>query len=59
MEIVIPLRDTDEWERFVEWNREAVLEIYPTIAAALKAACEGGIAFGGGAQPIVRVFFVD
>ena len=55
----IPLHDMDEWQDFATANEDALLEIYPDLAAACKAACEGGITLGGGAQPIFEIRFVD
>jgi hypothetical protein len=54
-----PLADMAEWEAFAEANEYSLLEMYPTIGDALKAACDGGLVMGGGASPIVHVYFVD
>lgn len=55
----VPIRDMDGWAEFFAANREALLGIYPDEAAALKAACDGGIMLGGGAAPAFFVHFVD
>lgn len=58
METIL-LADMDAWEAFAEANRDALLEMYPTIAAAEAAACQGGIVLGGGAAPAFYVRFAD
>lgn len=51
------LADMDAWEDFVENNREPLIEQYGTIEAALKVCLDGGMRLGGGAAPIVDVYF--
>ena len=57
--IFLPLHSEDDWTEFAEANRDALLDMYPDLDAAHKAACEGGIVLGGGAAPMVEVRFVD
>ena len=53
------IRDLDHWTAFADANKDALLEIYPDLDAAKKAACEGGIELGGGAMPLTHIRFAD
>jgi len=55
----IGLENEAEWNEFSSANLEALLEIYPDLGAAHKAACDGGIQLGGGASPEFFIHFVD
>jgi len=55
----IPLFDMGDWAEFWTANAEALVEVYETEDAALRAACCGGLVIGGGAAPLFRVAFVD
>lgn len=57
--VTLMLSDMDAWDVFVEHNRDAIESEYGTVDRALIAACEGGLRLGGGASPIVDVFFDD
>jgi hypothetical protein len=57
MKIDITLETTDDWTVFSEANSDALLEIYPNLDAAMKAACDGGIQMGGGAAPEFFIHF--
>jgi hypothetical protein len=51
------LADMDEWDSFVANNQDAILERYDSVNDALRHACDGGLALGGGAAPSFVVVF--
>lgn len=53
----IILADLDAWATFAVANREALVETYGSVDAALKHACDGGLTLGGGAAPLFHVTF--
>jgi hypothetical protein len=55
----IELRDMDAWAVFAHANRDALIEHYRTIDNALAHATQGGLVLGGGAAPLIEVFFND
>ena len=57
--IDVLLDDLNDWDEWAADNHEALIEDYGTIDNALKHACDGGLRMGGGAAPIIDVFFVD
>ena len=55
----ILLADMDAWWDFADANREALVSQYGSIWKALKHARDGGLEMGGGAAPLVVVYFAD
>lgn len=53
----VVLADTDEWLKFVEANREALIDEFGTIDKAYRLACNMALWLGGGAAPSVHVRF--
>jgi hypothetical protein len=59
MNIQIELADMDAWEAFVADNRDALEAEYGSTSNAYQHAIQGGLTLGGGAAPLVEVFFAE
>ena len=57
--MTITLSNMNDWNEFFAANSGELLAQYETEAAALKAACEGGIIVSGGAAPAFYVSFTS
>ena len=55
----IMLADLAAWETFAEANREALVAEHGSVDEALRLVREGGLEMGGGAAPLVVVYFAD
>lgn len=58
-EITVCLADRREWSRFARDNSEALEELYGSILNAYRHATQGGLTLGGGAAPLVHVYFAE
>ena len=58
-DIEISLPDLDAWDAFAEANHDALAETYGSVESALKHAMDGGLTLGGGASPLVLVYFAE
>ena len=52
----LKIHNTAEWATFAEANRDALLEMYPSLTDAMTAACQGGIHYGNAATETLVVF---
>ena len=55
----VMLADLAAWEVFAEANREALIAEHGSVDEALRLVREGGLEMGGGAAPLVVVYFAD
>ena len=55
----IELRDMDAWAEFAQANRNALIDEYGSVGNAFEHATQGGLQLGGGAAPLVNVYFAD
>lgn len=55
--IAVELADMDDWDEFVRVNRDAIESDYGSVDRAFRHCIDGGLRFGGGAMPIVDVYF--
>lgn len=53
----VALDTTDDWAEFAALNLEALMEQYGSAEKALRHLLDGGLVLGGGAAPMVNVYF--